>query len=1161
MKSQKQARLLIFLFLINTILFPCTNTNCEPTTIKLNDQTKIERGSVVMKVPDKHCHVDTNGKKFTTFIDGSCIINCPPSIATFSVGDFVVMWQQSSEDSSLKEYYFQVYNGDTFEKITEQSFVKEEPSHFQLTHDAKILRDNTFVVIYSGSMTNDNNTEFGVYVAAYEYQEDQQRTIETKTVFEKLDEFPNNLALTVLSQERFVIVWEISGDNVYKNGIFGQIYDQSLNKESSNFQLTNKNQLSQINPKIVSFQDSQNFVLVYQTKYQDGSGWGIFGQIFNSNAEAVVDEFQVNTYYQENQENPSLSIVNENLFTVVWQGYNKEDLTLNNKIYGQIFNNQGDKIGNEFSVNDNKLNPSNGDDQNNPKIASVENGDFIVIWENYFSANSNWGVLGQMFNSDGEKRGDQFRINDQFSTLPQIANMNNFEDSSNYIIIWENCTSEMPYERVLNGQYFDSILNYIPVINKNLTNQFMGTNQYFEYQFDTDSFVDPDQQDILNYESKLVNGDNLPDWLDFNPNNQTFSGFISKDVCNQYLEIEVVAKDQCNSTVSNNFTLEIINQNPIINKNLINQLTNTNQYFEYQFDLDSFVDPDQQDILNYESKLVNGDNLPDWLDFNPNNQTFSGFISKDVCNQYLEIEVVAKDQCNNMVSNNFTLEIINQNPIINKNLISQLTDTNKYFEYQFDFDSFVDPDQQDILNYESKLVNGDSLPDWLNFNPNNRTFSGFITKDYCNKYLDIEVVAKDQCNNMVSNNFTLEIINQNPIINKNLINQVTKKNQYFEYQFDLDSFVDPDDSILTYESTLVNGDSLPDWLKFNENNRTFSGFIPNDLCLQNLQIEIKAKDQCKNMVSNDFTLQILNQNPIINKKIPNQLTNTNQYFEYQFDFDSFVDPDNSILTYESTLVNGDNLPDWLKFNENLRTFSGFIPVGLCNRTLEIKIIAKNPCKNLNSTNFSLQITNQKPYIQKKLTNQFANTEKYFEYKFDFDSFIDHENVKLSYEAKLVNDESLPGWLIFNPDSHTFSGVAPMLYNDIVVYDIKLIVFDDCLDNNISTTFSITIKADKVIKDPETDHTTTIVAIVASSIILLVVSVVLYFKCIRKKKKPKTDTEDITLVSASNSQEENDGIFLRVDTYNKANETQKKQLQSDYSSQSQLESSSHNISDI
>ena len=59
--------------------------------------------------------------------------------------------------------------------------------------------------------------------------------------------------------------------------------------------------------------------------------------------------------------------------------------------------------GQEFKINTYIYN-----DQKYPKIATLENGQFVVSWHSEYQDSSYHGAFGQIFNEEGELLGEEF---------------------------------------------------------------------------------------------------------------------------------------------------------------------------------------------------------------------------------------------------------------------------------------------------------------------------------------------------------------------------------------------------------------------------------------------------------------------------------------------------------------------------------------------------------------------------------------------------------------------------------------------------------------------------------------------------------------------------------------------------------------------------------
>jgi len=117
----------------------------------------------------------------------------------------------------------------------------------------------------------------------------------------------------------------------------------------------------------------------------------------------VGTEFQVNTYTTDLQKWPSVTSLNNGTFIVTWGGAGVNDSF---GVYGQLFNDNGSKVGREFQIN-----TYTSGIQNLPSVASVDSGNLVVIWNSVGQDGSGWGIFGQMFDGNATKIGSEFQIN------------------------------------------------------------------------------------------------------------------------------------------------------------------------------------------------------------------------------------------------------------------------------------------------------------------------------------------------------------------------------------------------------------------------------------------------------------------------------------------------------------------------------------------------------------------------------------------------------------------------------------------------------------------------------------------------------------------------------------------------------------------------------
>ncbi len=149
-------------------------------------------------------------------------------------------------------------------------------------------------------------------------------------------------------------------------------------------------------------------VAVWQSKDQDGSGWGIFLQRYSDDGFADGLEQRVNSTTAGDQTQPSVAVAADGSFVVVWtsNGQDGGGGGGNLGIYAQRYTADAQRIGGEFRVHSNLP-----DEQSAPNVAMDDAGRIVVVWQSKDQDGSGYGIYGQRFGIGGAALGGEFRIN------------------------------------------------------------------------------------------------------------------------------------------------------------------------------------------------------------------------------------------------------------------------------------------------------------------------------------------------------------------------------------------------------------------------------------------------------------------------------------------------------------------------------------------------------------------------------------------------------------------------------------------------------------------------------------------------------------------------------------------------------------------------------
>jgi hypothetical protein len=101
-------------------------------------------------------------------------------------------------------------------------------------------------------------------------------------------------------------------------------------------------------------------------------------------------------------------------------------------------------------------------------------------------------------------------------------------------------------------------------------------------------------------------------------------------------------------------------------------------------------------------------------------------------------------------------------------------------------------------------------------------------------------------------------LNWPPVVKNGIPDQTAYAGTAFTFTFEEDTFEDPDGDDLTYAATTQNEESLPEWLEFNAETRTFSG-TPLPENLGEMTIVVTASDPENASASTSFNLKVIEQ--------------------------------------------------------------------------------------------------------------------------------------------------------------------------------------------------------------------------------------------------------------------------------------------------------------
>jgi hypothetical protein len=269
----------------------------------------------------------------------------------------------------------------------------------------------------------------------------------------------------------FIITWTSTGDQDGSGyGIYAQRYNSAGQAQGSEFRVNTHTSDNQ-DHQSVAMDSAGDFVISWMSYNQDGYLKGVFAQRYGSTGSPNGTEFQVNTYTSSFQTNPAVAMDSDGDFVVIWQSYNQEGDLLKNGIYAQRYNSDGSKPatnGSEFRVNTYTI-----DYQSGPSVAMDFDGDFIVAWNSAYQDGHSYGIFAQRFNSTGSPAGSEFQVNTY-----TFANQDNssvaMDNAGNFVVSWQSQTQDESGYGIYARRYNSSGL---PIGSEFRVNTFTTDNQ------------------------------------------------------------------------------------------------------------------------------------------------------------------------------------------------------------------------------------------------------------------------------------------------------------------------------------------------------------------------------------------------------------------------------------------------------------------------------------------------------------------------------------------------------------------------------------------------------------------------------------------------------------------------------------------------------------
>ena len=227
------------------------------------------------------------------------------------------------------------------------------------------------------------------------------------------------------------------------------------------------------------------------------------------------------------------------------------------------------------------------------------------------------------------------------------------------------------------------------------------------------------------------------------------------------ISLEVTDSGTLTAIRTFDLTITAVNDDPILANPITDRIATEGTYYSFTFDENTFTDVDYGETLTYEALQSNGSALPAWLSFDYATRTFSGTPGNSDVGS-ITITITATDGSAQSITDTFQLTVNNTNtaPVLDNPIADQTSLQDDVFSFTFPADTFSDDDAGDSISYTSIQADGSTLPLWLTFDADNRTFTG-TPSNYDVGMYTITVIAEDTLGLTAEDSFYLTITDVN----------------------------------------------------------------------------------------------------------------------------------------------------------------------------------------------------------------------------------------------------------------------------------------------------------------------------------------------------------------------------------------------------------------
>lgn len=377
-----------------------------------------------------------------------------PSAAMDPAGGFVITWHSYLQDGAGFGVYGRRYDSNGLPLGTEFRASDEYLSDQSLP---KAALDQAGRLVIAWKSTGQDGSGTGIYARRFDVHGNAVPSDFQANSYWLHDQFLPRTAMD--GSGRFVVTWTSDFQDGSSYGIYARRFDAHGNPLGGEFRV-NSHTTSDQYRSVVAMNPSGRFVIAWESRFQDGSDYGIYAQRFDSNGSTLGTEFLVNSYTVGNQRVPAVAMDAGGRFVIVWSSDGQDGS--GSGVYARRFDEAGNPLGLGFQVNSYTTGSQSG-----PTVAMDPNGRFVIAWTSEGQDGDGYGVYARRFDADGIPQGNEFQVS-YYTTGNQSYPAVAMDPNGRFAITWHSDYGADQSGYGIYARLYDSNGNTLtPVLNVN----------------------------------------------------------------------------------------------------------------------------------------------------------------------------------------------------------------------------------------------------------------------------------------------------------------------------------------------------------------------------------------------------------------------------------------------------------------------------------------------------------------------------------------------------------------------------------------------------------------------------------------------------------------------------------------------------------------------